>query len=301
MKEKLGNVILDFRFYTGEDQYSDGEEDELLKICESETDLMEVVKRNNSWAILYHFCNIRENLLEWYNFNSNGTLLEIGAGCGALSGLFCRKVKSVTAIELSKKRSLINATRNKNYSNLYIMIGNLENMEIAQKYDYVTLIGVLEYAISYIHGENPFVKLLEKARNYLKKDGKLFLAIENKYGLKYWAGAMEDHTGMAYDGINGYKNIDRIRTFSKDELEQLLLESGFTKNEFYYPIPDYKLPSVVYSQKYLPQFGDLRGTSVVYDRDRYQMFEEDRVFDNLCNEKKFEEYANSFLVISSME
>lgn len=52
------------------------------------------------------------------------------------------------ANDLSKRRSTINAYKNQDASNLEIMVGNFnvvaEKME--ERFDYVTLIGVLEYA-----------------------------------------------------------------------------------------------------------------------------------------------------------
>lgn len=41
---------------------------------------------------------------------------------------------------------------------------------------------------------NIHLKPFKKISGYLKEDGKLLIAIENKFGLKYWAGS-EDHTG----------------------------------------------------------------------------------------------------------
>ena len=73
--------------------------------------------------------------------NASGEL-EIGAGCGAVTGLLCRKCDRVVAVDLSKKRSTINATRNRDCDNLEIMVGNFEDIQIEEKFDYVTLIGV---------------------------------------------------------------------------------------------------------------------------------------------------------------
>ena len=156
---------LNWKFYSGEDKYTDGEiENQILNIVNSNEDYREVLAKNNDWAILYHLSEVRENLLEWFDFDNDGTLLEIGSGCGAMTGLFCKKLRRVVGIELSKKRSLINITRNKQYENLEVFVGNFENINIEEKFDYVTLIGVLEYAISYINGENPF-ETMTKIRN----------------------------------------------------------------------------------------------------------------------------------------
>ena len=303
MEEYIGKVKLNYEFYKGTDEYSDGDiEENMLEIVKKyQTDeaLEEMLMEVTEWTYLYHFSKIRQNVLDWYEFNKEGNLLEIGAGCGAITGLLCEKTKQVTAVDLSKRRSTINAYRNKKYDNLEIIVGNFEDIEFREKYDYVTLIGVLEYSIYYINSENPFRDMLKKVKSLLKPGGKLLLAIENKYGLKYWAGAMEDHTGKLFDGIQGYNDVDRVRTFSKDGLRKLLIDAGFENNSFYYPVPDYKFPFEIYSEEYLPKKGDIKFSSPAYDRDRYLLFNETLVYDSLCEDGMYEQFANSFIVVSA--
>lgn len=290
---------LDLTFYAGQDLYSDGDvEEELLQAVQNPDAIEEKLLTGDSWPHLYHLSNIRENILDWYNFNPEGTLLEIGSGCGAVTGLFCKKVRHVTAIELSKRRSMVNVTRNEQYDNLTIMLGNFEDIQIQEKFDYVTLIGVFEYSICYINSDNPFMDMLKRAKSFLKPGGKLFIAIENKYGLKYFAGATEDHSGRNFDGLENYVAVDRVRTFSKGTLEKMLQDAGFTKNQWYYPMPDYKLPEEIYSDKKLPVHGSIRGTCAAYDRDRYELMDENLCYDSVCEDGMFPQFANSFLIIS---
>lgn len=291
--------ILNLDYYSGEDLYCDGEiEDELLKIVTEHEDYTEILKQDDRWPVLYHLSNIRENLFDWYEFDKADDILEIGAGCGALTGLLCRKAGRVTCIELSKKRSTINAVRNRKYSNLEILVGNFEDIPVERKFDYVTLIGVLEYAPSYMKDKDPFSAMLKKIKGYLKPGGKVLIAIENKMGLKYFAGAVEDHTGEWFDGIEDYPVDKGVRTFSKTEIEGLLKKNDFANIEFYYPMPDYKMPTVVYSDSYLPQRGDLRNISYVYDRKRYELFREEAVYDRLCDDGMFGYFSNSFLIFA---
>lgn len=290
---------LNLTFYSGEDLYSDGDvEDELLEAVSHPEQITDLLLDGSSWPHLYHLSNIRENLLEWYDFDKEGTLLEIGSGCGAMTGLFCRKVKSVTAIELSKRRSMINATRNKDVNNLEIMVGNFTDIKLNQKFDYVTLIGVFEYSICYVGGEHPFEEMLARAKSFLKPGGTLIIAIENKYGMKYFAGATEDHTGVTFDGIQNYNGVDRVRTFSKGSITKLLENAGFASNTFYYPLPDYKLPSEIYSDEHLPSAGSIRMPSISYDRPRVELFNENLAFDAVCEDGMFPQFANSFLIFS---
>ena len=289
----------DLTFYCGEDLYSDGDvENELLEAVQEKENIEKCLIEGNSWPHLYHLSNIRENILEWYDFNPKGSLLEIGAGCGAVTGLFCSKVERVVAIDLSKRRSMVNATRNEAYNNLTIMLGNFEDIKIEEKFDYVTLVGVFEYSIYYINSDDPFGDMLKKAKSFLKPGGKLIIAIENKYGMKYFAGATEDHSGRMFDGIENYAEVERVRTFSRRTLEKMLTKAGFEKNDFYYPMPDYKLPSEIYSDKHMPSFGSIRNACVSYDRDRYELIDERLFADAACEDDMFADLANSFLIIS---
>ncbi len=295
----MSKEILNLKYYKGEDLYSDGDvEDKILDIFKNGEDIQKRLMREDDWAVLYHLTPIRQNILEWYDFTKEDTVLEIGSGCGAISGLFCEKAKRVVGIELSKRRSMINAERNKEYDNLEIMVGNFEDIELDEKFDYVTLIGVLEYADSYINSKHPYEEMLNRVKKFLKPNGKLIIAIENKFGLKYFAGAMEDHTGKLFDGIEDYNNVNSVRTFSKNEITSLLQQTGYDDLEFFYPVPDYKLPSAVYSEKYLPKMGSLRGMTAAFDRARYKLFNEETVYDQFCKDEKFEYFSNSFLIFA---
>lgn len=152
-------------FYSGEDIYSDGNiEDDIIHIIANNptTNYEEDINRNFSWPVFYHLTRIRQNILNWYPFENNSNILEIGCGMGAITELLCKRVKSVTAVELSKKRATAAYLRCRNYDNLEIIVGNLNDIQFNKKYDYITLIGVLEYQNKYTNSTNPFVDFLKK-------------------------------------------------------------------------------------------------------------------------------------------
>lgn len=299
MKKKIGNIILDYTYYNGNDLYTDGNiEDDLLNIVKEGRE-REALNSSNLWPVLYHLSDIRENVLEWYPFCENAEVLEIGSGCGALTGLLSKKSRKVTCIELSEKRSLINAYRNKEYDNISILIGNFQDIEpeLSEQYDYITLIGVWEYARLYIDSANPYQRMLEIIKKHLKKDGKIIIAIENKMGLKYWNGAVEDHTGNLYSGLNDYMDNKDFRTFSKQEIEKMLEEACLSDYQFYYPMPDYKLPEVIYTDEFLPQPGCERNYGKDYNSNRIYQFNDAIVTDQICADKMFPYFANSYLIV----
>ena len=288
--------MLNKKYYKGSDLYSDGDvENDILKIVREGKDPEKAIAEDSRWPILYHLTSTRENLLEWIPFEKNASLLEIGAGCVALTGLLCEKLGKVTAVELSARRAEITNERLKDKKNLEIYAGNLSDIEFGEKFDYITLIGVLEYAGKYKNSKNPYMDFLKDVKKLLKDDGTLIIAIENKFGMKYFSGAREDHTGAAFDGIQGYTRSD-VRTFGKNELISLLKSSGYGESHFYYPMPDYKLPGVIFSDFRPPKIGEIGRTFSNFDRDKVSVFSECLGFENAVNSGEFGFFANSFLV-----
>ena len=301
MTEKIGNVSLKLDYYEGQDLYSDGEvEEELLEAVKTHSpeEFPELIRKKGSWPFLYHLSEQRANIIDWYPMKEGASVLEVGAGCGAITGALTRRGGRVVANDLSKRRSLINAWRNREAQNLEIMVGNFNTVadSLEEKFDYITLIGVFEYAESYIQEPNPGRAFLEKINRLLKEDGEILIAIENRLGLKYFAGCMEDHRGRAFEGIEGYPNTAGVCTYSKGELEQLLKSSGFTDYEFYYPYPDYKLPVSVYSDERQPGKGELLNNIRNFDGDRYVLFDEGKAFDSMVGTGDFPTFSNSFFV-----
>lgn len=301
--EKIGNVVLNYAYYSGDDAYSEGaNEDQLLEIVQNyrESDYDYVIELYRSWSVMYHLSHVRENIVNWLPMNGNEKVLEIGSGCGAITGMLAKMAGHVTCIDLSKKRSLINAYRHKECDNLDIIVGNFKDIEpnLTDKYDYITLTGVLEYAGCYIGGDDSFLKMLEIAKSHLTDNGKLYIAIENKYGLKYFAGCREDHSGKYYEGIEGYSDDSEAKTFSKLSLEKMLNQAGFSYR-FYYPYPDYKLPHSIYSDEFMPKKRELTTNIRNFDADRIVTFDEGRTFDSFIDEGLFGVFSNSFAIIAT--
>lgn len=298
MIETVGKVILNYKFYKGADLYSDGDdiENEMLEIAKA-GNWQEVLHKSRKWPVLYHFSDIRGNLIEWYPLQEGASVLEIGCGCGGISGFLCRKAQKVVGIELSKRRATINAYRNRECGNLEIFVGNFQDIELEEKFDYVTLIGVLEYAALYLEDENPYEAMLRRIQELLKPDGKILIAIENKMGLKYLNGAREDHVGKRFVGMEDYRYYADVRTFSKPELVQMFESCGIHDYCFYYPCPDYKLPDSIYSDAYLPGSGDVRIWGTNYDMPRIALYNDAIMADQVCRDGMFGYFSNSFLAV----
>lgn len=301
MTESIGKVSLNLDYYEEKDLYSDGDvEEELLDIVKNHDpqEFPQLIRERAKWPLLYHLSEQRENIIQWFPMKENASVMEVGAGCGAVTGALTAKAKRVLANDLSKRRSLINAWRHKSAGNLEIMVGNFNAVaeKLEEKFDYITLIGVYEYAQSYIQEEDPYSVFLNKINELLKEDGEILIAIENRLGMKYFAGCVEDHKGIPFEGIEGYPSTSGVRTFSKAELEAIFQRNGYTDYKFYYPYPDYKLPTTIYSDEYLPGKGELLNNIRNFDANRYVTFDEGKAFDSIVESGYFPIFSNSFFV-----
>ncbi|MBQ0058781.1 MAG: class I SAM-dependent methyltransferase [Lachnospiraceae bacterium] len=302
-EEMIGKVHLDYTWYSGKDLYSDGDEMEnlILDIVKNEEGYELYHKEYHNWPVMYHLTRKRENICLPMELNEDDEVLEIGAGMGAVTGAVARQVKSVDCIELSRRRSLVNAYRHKDMDNINITVGNFKDIEITKKYDVITLIGVLEYACHYVGGATPYEDFLKKMAENLKPGGRLYIAIENKIGIKYFAGYNEDHLGRPFAGLEGYKDEDFVRTFTKSELIALLEKSGYPIHDFYYPFPDYKLPQVIFDESTIKdaeiEFDEITN----YDLPKIDLFAQNRFMANLKGSDERCLFSNSFLVEARRE
>lgn len=298
----IGKVKLNMSHYGGQDLYCDGAvEDELLAITRdlSPVEYPAVIRERASWPILYHLSGQRENIVEWLPMTKRDKVLEVGGGCGAITGALTRKAGEVVSVDLSQKRCKINAYRHSECENLTIHVGNFRDIEpdLDGDFDWICLIGVFEYGISYMGGDTPFEDFLKILQRHVKQGGRIVIAIENRLGLKYFAGCREDHLGTYFSGISNYVDGGGVRTFSRNGLEKIFQSCDAGEAHFYYPYPDYKFMTTLFSDRHLPGKGELSNNLRNFDRDRLMLFDEKNAFDGLSEDGLFPVFSNSYLVI----
>lgn len=87
--EKIGNVVLDYSHYPEQDFYCDGaSEDALLELVKTipPREYPQEIYKAASWEVLYHLSDLRENIVGWLPVDKSMKVLEIGSGCGAITG-----------------------------------------------------------------------------------------------------------------------------------------------------------------------------------------------------------------------
>lgn len=249
--------------------------------------LLEKVKRDNDFdfAVLDFFrVNPRKDLYpyitdifgrsSWHeliNARSGGVAVDLGAGLGAISEFLATRYARVYSIEGCRDRCEFLSLRKakKSLDNVTIVQGGVHQLPLHDSsVDLVVCNGVLEWVGLDRAGEvRPIqVDFLREAARVLKKDGILYVGIENRFALPYFLGA-PDHSGVRFTSLlprpvaslvvkafSGVRNFSvgsssksyRTYTYSKKGYGALLAEAGFTYRTFYHVEPSYDLPSFAY-------------------------------------------------------
>lgn len=201
----------------------------------------------SSFDTFYHFSPMRQSLLNWYDFRQDASVLELHADYGALTEVLCSRCQEVTAIVSDQKAETIVRKRCKYRENLTVCISGSyadECLEDSDQFDYIVDLSGIEQAGPDYSG------YLDKLARYLKEDGKLLLTAENRYGLRYFCGAKEKYSGLPFYGINQYFDERGGHLFHKKELEEVIKRSVYKHYKFYYPLPDYIAPQVIFTDQY---------------------------------------------------
>lgn len=292
MQETFGNVTVTYE-----------ENDAVLEhVRPEDAGVQELVEKGydcrhgeeSSWPVLYHLSHLRANLTEWLPIGKEQSVLEFGADSGQLTGGLVKKAGQVICLEESISRSRILAERHAKAENLQVYAGNpwdvLDNLKVS--FDWIIAPGVLSDAGRYFQGEQPQAEAVRRLRTFLRPGGHLVLAMDNRFGLKYWAGAAEPHTGRYFDSLEGGGD-----TCSKRGLEQILKESGCGEYEFFYPYPERWFPMSIYSDRWLPKMGELNQNLRNFEGERMVLFDEEKVYDQLIADGRFPEFSNTYLVV----
>lgn len=290
--------------------YSDGSEQEqrLLDIVSGASDVStfsdDLLRAISDWPSEYHFTRARHCLIRPLDIRPGDRVLELGCGCGAITRYLGEIGAEVTAVEGSFMRARIASERCRDLPNVRVVVDDLLKFDTDESFDWVTLIGVLEYAPKYSDAADPVHDYLRSARRYLATDGNLVVAIENRLGLKYFNGCAEDHLGVPYIGIQDTYEQDSARTFGRRELSSHLRSAGLTAQRFLYPWPDYKLPAIVLDdtalqhEDFLPSDMLARSHARDYSGNELRSFDDALAIDMLVRNGLLGDLSNSFLVVA---
>jgi GT2 family glycosyltransferase/SAM-dependent methyltransferase len=297
--------------------YNDGDEVEerLYHLVCSASDLgstsSELRDLISDWPSRYHLSPLRANALRPLASLLRGRrILEIGAGCGAISRFLGECGARVVSVEGSLRRAATAAARCRDQPHVAVVADAFHRFPASADYDVVTLIGVLEYAPRHFpaEGADPVQAMLARARRCLRPGGLLIVAVENQLGLKYLAGYREDHVGVPMFGVEDLYPAGAVVTFGRQELGRRLAAEGFEATRWLYPLPDYKLATTVLTEQGADpasgaDLGPLLSASVFSDLQRPAVttFSLEQAWRVVYRNGLAGELANSFVVVAGQD
>jgi SAM-dependent methyltransferase len=276
----------------------DDVEGKISEVVSSSTDVSSLSlglrSRIDDPTTLYQFSPKRSNLLRPLSALLKGRILEIGAGFGSITRFLGESGAGVIAVEESPSRASVARQRTRDLPNVRIVSDDINSMSFHEKFDVITLVGAVGYRDP--RGISP--ELLKTIGELLDDRGTLIVAVENKLGLKYFAGAKEDQWPAPFTGIN-----DQSDGFGRGELQRILRDAGFGHCDWFYPFPDFKLPTTILSEAAFQNPGayDLSPLFVGSNFDdpkgaRPGTFALDRAWGVVARNGLTEDLANSFLI-----
>jgi ubiquinone/menaquinone biosynthesis C-methylase UbiE len=261
----IKNGILDF---VGRDVYYGEIKRELMHQVLNETDRYpwkEVIDRYFKKGTLAYTVITDESRADWTNYFpiiKDHTILDVGAGWGTLAVPLSRRAGAVYCLDdtLERVEFILKRAQQERRDNIFPMRASVLDLPFDdESFDSIVLNGVLEWVPLARKGK-PWdlqVRALENCRRVLKKNGTLFVGIENRVGFKYILGEPEDHVMIPLAGVlprpiasllvnwkrkreSGFRNY----TYSIEGFNKLFQRAGFSTIAPFYPIPDYKTVSI---------------------------------------------------------
>lgn len=245
---------------------------------------------NNELTKFINEGDIRENIINWYDFKPESNILFIG------NDVYKSILKNndVTILEQDKgKFENINCKEAKEIIN-----GTIEDiLNRKETYDYIIISCAIERIEEFVKIENkninPLQIFLEKSSNLLSNEGIILFHVDNKFSIKSFSGAKPSY-GNAYDTILGNYNNG---VYSRNEITKLIKQTGIKFCKFYYPFPDYKLPSVIYSDEFLPSGNNSKLSYLIYyNPGDIIIFNELEAVREICKDGMLPYFSNSYFI-----
>lgn len=262
----------------------------------------EIIKDCDSWWVFFHLSSLRKSIVGWYPFQKESTLLEVGAGFGALTSILCDRCGNVTAVESSPLKAEGLYLRCRQKDNLNVVLCQYDKLpkEIG-KFDYILLDGTLDRIAEGSNQLDLYADYLKGlASDHLNEGGKILFFTQNRYGIRYFCGAREPHTGKPFDGLNKYPKGTSGYSFSRQEIIHILEKAELANYRFYYPLPDYEVAQLIYTDEYMK--GDnISERATFYDAYQETLVAiERKMYNDIIDNSALPFLSNSFLIECGM-
>jgi len=241
----------------------------------------ECIKATNPSHMEVIFSEKRAAALELLQLTGKEIAVDLGCMWGAITIPLAKQTFEVLGVDQTMESLRFSEARSQeeNLNNVKFLCGNLREIKLPQEnFDVAIVNGVLEWVPEqapvvvedYWYKVNSQTKddeenkrkinpgeiqkaFLENVHNALKGDGRLMLAIENRYDYKMFCAIRDPHAGTLFTTLvpkwaaNLISKVVKKREYtpwiySFKELENLLMSSGFSSVELHACWPDYRHP-----------------------------------------------------------
>ncbi len=260
--------------------------DRLYAVLDDPRDADDVIGENPSFVTLSLLSSHRRNVLEWYPFRSETSILELHGNYGEVTGALLGDGKHVTTLTENEAQAAVIRRRFDQPENLCVVTTDIMSYlrETDKRFDYIVFVG------GCLTPEQ-----LVLVREHLCNDGKLLIACENRNGMMFLAGCRDPYTKRYYDSVDGYRGLPEY-TYDLPRWKSVLTEAGFEQYTFRYPYPDYRFCEVIYSDEFLPKKHQLCKNLRNFDGKRLLTFDEGAVFNTAIGYGVFPLFSNSFFI-----
>lgn len=261
--------------------------------------LLNFKKEKYDFYSLYYLSSISQNIINWYDFKPNSNVLQIELDLGNITEALTKNDINLTVVTPSKVKAKAIEKRCADSNELEIICGYIKDIKFDKKFDYIVVTN-FKNEREQIYGENIKLKsLIKYLYSLLSDDGSILYTFDNKFAIRNFAGSEDFYTGRKFDSITAYPGIkEKYNTISRKKLVELLEECEMENYNFYYPLPDFRIPNVIFSDKSLPDYTNFSKYEP-YSRPNEQLFfSEIQLFREIIknNPENFKTFTNSFLV-----
>ena len=194
-------------------------------------------------SVYWTLSSLRRGLFGWLPLPRNCRVLELGAGFGALTGGLLGA--DVDAVEWNEFRADALTRRYGHAERLRVFRQDLLSLEPDEPYDGIILARTPK---SFIGKEDA---LWSKCAKLLKKDGFLIAGFDNRFGLRYWRGGVDDRATIPFSVVEG----EAKGLYSRTEFDAFARRVGLEPRRCFYPFPNPFFPLTIYTERELPGRG----------------------------------------------
>lgn len=298
MQEKNENVKL----HIGKScQKKDGIDsfDEIMDVVSnnSEDNYEKAILAGKNPDMMKYLSRLKTNIVEAMDLSLDLVVLELGSECGAVTNALAKKSKAVDSVETDYSKCVVSSCVNKANENVNIYAEDPYewlslNADKEEYYDVITMIG----GFSMFPEDKGYDKkeIIQKLKSMLKPGGKIYFAVDNKYGMKYLSGQRQKNINEYFESLTSGNDKCMKRSYSVREINELFEDMDIF---YYYPYPDYTYTTAVYSDEWLPKTGELDMRRTNYGESRMMLFDEVMAFENAIKDGEFKTFANSYMVM----